>query len=74
MRNEENTFTVKGGNNPAYKVLRTEEMAPNTAKTAKENGKETTIYYMQGITRTGRTSKEVLMCYRFNGGAFLKVF
>jgi len=68
------TYKVNGGRNPEYVILRTEEMKPNQARLAKETGKETKIYYMQGITRTGRKSKECLMCYRFESGDFLKVF
>lgn len=68
------TFKIKAGRNPEYRILRTEDMMPNTAKKAIETGKETKIYYMQGITRGGKVSKEILMCYRYNSGAFLKVF
>jgi hypothetical protein len=68
------TFKINGGKNPNYTILRTEDMLPATAEKAKQSGKEQTIYYMQGLTHTGKVSKEVLMCYRFNCGKFLKVF
>ena len=67
------TYKIKGGRNPEYKILRTEEMPPKLAENAINYNKESIIYYMQGITRTGKVSKEVLMCYRYNNGTFLKV-
>ena len=68
------TFKVKGGKNPNYTILRTEKLLPNQAKAAKQNGKEDIAYFLQGITRTGKFSKEVIMCYRYKTGKFLKVF
>lgn len=68
------TYKIAAGRNPNYTILRTEDMLPNQAKSAIENDKEPVIYFLQGITRQGRKSKEVLMCYRFVSGSFLKVF
>ena len=41
---------------------------------AVKHGKESVTYFLQGITRTGKKSSEVIMCFRFNDGKFLKVF
>ena len=68
------TYQIKQGKNPEYKVLRTESLKGNMLRAAKETGKETKIYYMQGITRTGKISKEVLMCFKFVSGKFIPVF
>ena len=74
MNTTTETFKVKGGRNPQYTILRTEAMLPNTAREAVKHGKESVTYFLQGITRTGKKSSEVIMCFRFNDGKFLKVF
>ena len=72
--NNMTTYKINGGKNSKYIISRTENMLPNSAKAAIQNDKEPVIYFMQGITRTGKKSKEMLMCYRFNSGNFIKVF
>lgn len=67
------TFKIKAGKNPNYTIIRTEPILPNMAKNAEKYGKEPIIYYMQGWTRTGRKSKETLMCFRYTSGKFIKV-